>query len=598
MKPGVSATTLSKKSRPTFLRNGLTIESLKTLESISGEDLINLACDIPNDTYAEMNLHELYRDFASAEKINSTDGIVLTPRRVAKYMVQKTLELTCVSVENIRWCDPCSGSGIFIEEIIQKYFESRKTFDAPFIAAFELSSAGSFITLLNIIKAFENNGEDGRAFIKSNKFMLLTGDALIYLGKSSDLFTTKKHKFDVVIGNPPYVRSNNLTSKYKNEITNLFENKLSSSSDLYHYFILGSLLRLDSSGILCFITPANFFRSHSASKLRVEINKRSILRGLVDLDELKIFPDADIHTCIFWLQNEFLEGSETKYFYKHIYDEKCLDRFLSGNAVDYEDMSSDGIKPSGWVIKKDREKKPNKELLTLTEAQVRIFSGIRPPIKRAFVWQASEIERLPKKTVEKWFKPCRGATEIQKWRSGECNKYILFATKNSEEIPGSIIDLIKNHQPALYNNHDYKNRGNRITLRSCSYYHIFDKPRIVFPDISSRPKFSLETQSVINLDGSFIIESSSLALLGVLNSSVAWSYFSDNCSSVGNVNNKGRLRLKKVHVEKFPIPQELMSQSPITDELANNVRRILEHPHETELEENIDNLVKQLYGLQ
>ena len=163
------------------------------------------------------------------------------------------------------------------------------------------------------------------------------------------------------------------------------------------------------------------------------------------------------------------------------------------------------------------------------------------------------------------------------------------------EIPKEIEQLLTPYKEELLKRYESKTGSNWFTLRACSYYEVFNRPRIVFPDISGKSKFSLDTSKNIALDGTFVIATGNKALLGVLNSRLAWDYFINNCSSIGNAKNKGRLRLKKNHVNKFPIPKALLEGDDMTTELSALVERIISEGETPKLDEELNRLVDEIY---
>ena len=114
--------------------------------------------------------------------------------------------------------------------------------------------------------------------------------------------------FDIIIGNPPYVRQEKLTSKYKAQI-NIPERKISSKMDLSGYFYFRTMQYLKNNGILGFISSDTWMTAgygDSVQKLFLENKIQIILRPT-----FKIFQDADTTPAIFLLQknNEKIKTS-------------------------------------------------------------------------------------------------------------------------------------------------------------------------------------------------------------------------------------------------------------------------------------------------
>ena len=544
--------------------------------------------------------HDAY--FTSAEKmgINITSGVVGTPEYIADYMVGETVRSAGKVATQLSWYDPCSGSGIFIEAILKKCasengFLSEE--NLPEIFATEISPIGIFYCLLAIKRSLSDWGLDLSGYMSSKRLVITLGNSLSNYEESESLLKRYNRHFDVVIGNPPFVRSTRITSKQKQELREGFPHTYSGSANLYLYFISSALSALKPGGILCYISPANFFRSSSAVNLRKHLGENSQLLQLVDLDETPVFPDADIHSAIYWLQRINKKSKSEHFLYSHVKTQADLQK-LRTSSIEYEHMPSSGISSKGWtfILKDEDSLNRYSNVISLDNAGIAIYSGIRPGLKKAFIWERSELTHLSPEMFEEWFKPTIGARNIAKWASTVGDKLILFIPHETVSIPSEIESLLQPFQSDLIDRHSSKGKSKWYSLRPCSYYDLFERKRIVFPDISSQPRFSLDQTNNINLDGSLVIDSSDTALLGVLNSEIAWKYFIDNCPSIGNAKNKGRLRLKKAHVGNFPIPKTLLQGCKTSRELSTVVEEMIIHGENPTLLRRLNSLVNKLYA--
>jgi type I restriction-modification system DNA methylase subunit len=104
--------------------------------------------------------------------------------------------------------------------------------------------------------------------------------------------------FDVVIGNPPYVRQELLTA-FKPHWETRFSNVFSGTSDIYVYFYaLGSDL-LRPKGRLAFISSSGFARANFAENLRRFLAEQMQFEQFIDLGDTQIFADAkDVYPAI------------------------------------------------------------------------------------------------------------------------------------------------------------------------------------------------------------------------------------------------------------------------------------------------------------
>ena len=104
--------------------------------------------------------------------------------------------------------------------------------------------------------------------------------------------------FDTIIGNPPYVRFQDINSKTK-EYLKPFYKIFDSRTNLYLFFIYKSILHLNKGGELIFITPRDFLKNTSAVKLNNFLFSNGTLTHFFDLGDKKIFKTAQPN-CAIW----------------------------------------------------------------------------------------------------------------------------------------------------------------------------------------------------------------------------------------------------------------------------------------------------------
>ena len=78
-------------------------------------------------------------------------------------------------------------------------------------------------------------------------------------------------------------------------------------------------------------------------------------------------------------------------------------------------------------------------------------------------------------------------------------------------------------------------------LRSCAYYDLLDKPKILFPDMAKESRFALDGDGTYVTNTTYVIPRNDRFLLGVLNSSAIWFFAKNTFSSLGDAEEGGRL---------------------------------------------------------
>jgi len=105
--------------------------------------------------------------------------------------------------------------------------------------------------------------------------------------------------FSFVIGNPPYVRTESITSEYKKRLAHDYGNIYEGRFDLYIFFLgLGISLLNQRGGKLGFIVPGKFLVTENGGRLRQYILNNVAVRQMVDISQSKVFKDVGNYPVI------------------------------------------------------------------------------------------------------------------------------------------------------------------------------------------------------------------------------------------------------------------------------------------------------------
>ncbi|HEY6321867.1 MAG TPA: N-6 DNA methylase, partial [Thermoanaerobaculia bacterium] len=236
------------------------------------------------------------------------EGLVYTPRRLVDFILDLALDVTTQPIESTRILDPASGSGAFLEQITfrlaRRLVEKGVDFSVP---------AGSG-ALLGTIEAcvFGCDKDPNACAIARRSIRDLAGRLLgspippkffdsnvqvkDYLGVDK-LHFNGDSRFDLIVGNPPYVTTSRLSTAHKNELRDLFSSA-NGRVDLYALFFERSLQLLAPGGRLALITPNKFLTSESARPLRRLILQMSCVNVIAIFRSHRVFGGAATVPCV------------------------------------------------------------------------------------------------------------------------------------------------------------------------------------------------------------------------------------------------------------------------------------------------------------
>jgi len=364
--------------------------------------------------------------------------------------------------------------------------------------------------------------------------------------------SAKKSGFDIVIGNPPYVRAETLgeVKKYFEETYNCY----SGTADLYTYFYERGLDLLNDDGLLGYISSNKFIRSNYGMNLRSVLSSFQILR-IIDFGELPVFEDAATFPVIILIRKTFpLEN--TLFTQIENLNFNSLEEVIPLNQLEILPESfSSGL----WSFSNSAEekimKKMKKKGIPLSDyVNQEIYRGFVTGFNEAFIISKEKRNELIKKDSRSMeiIHPILHGDNVRKYRNEFKEEYIIL-TKIGTDIKKypEIFKHLSQYQKQLEIRQDQGD--NWWELRSCAYYDSFLKPKIIYPDIALESRFSFDEENYYTNATAFLIPKNDKYLLALLNSSLIWFYLTKICPVIGDINKRGRLRLKTVYLNGLPI---------------------------------------------
>lgn len=251
------------------------------------------------------------------------NGAFFTPQYIVDYIITNI-----APKESFKIIDPSCGSGAFLLGIIRYYVntfhKSIKCIVRDNLYGADILEYNTRRSKLLIILYALMNGE-----------IVNEGDIHIYTTDSLRCKWT--HKFDAVVGNPPYVKFQDLDDVTRSFLLNSYQTTQLGTYNLYFAFFELGLKLLGEEGKLGYITPNNYFTSLSGEPLRRFFQRNKSIFQIVDFNSTKVF-DVQTYTAI-----TFLNKKDNSYIqYDRIERGETPTHFLSSITLTpnkYSDLS-------------------------------------------------------------------------------------------------------------------------------------------------------------------------------------------------------------------------------------------------------------------
>lgn len=282
--------------------------------------------------------------------------------------------------------------------------------------------------------------EQGRLFDEETKSRINPFD---WHSKSSGFGKVmEKGGFDVVIGNPPYVRIQAMKEWAPVEVE-YYKTRYTSASkgnyDIYVVFVEKGISLLNPKGRLGFIMPHKFFQAKYGESLRDIISKGKHLSEIVHFGHQQVFEGATTYTCLIFFDKA---GRRQAHFIKV----NNIDEWIKGNGKEEGNIPARSITKSEWdfVVGKQAAlfNKLNKSKIKLGDV-ADVFVGLQTSADDVFIMdfieELPEALRLKSRSLDsEWILekgllfPLVSGTDVKRYDPLPARQYILFPYKVSD----------------------------------------------------------------------------------------------------------------------------------------------------------------------
>ena len=376
--------------------------------------------------------------------------------------------------------------------------------------------------------------------------------------------------FDVVLGNPPYVRQE-LLGDMKPYLQKRFE-VYHGVADLYCYFFERGLRLLKQGGRMGYISSSTFFKTNSGKPLREFLPKAATLEHVVDFGDVQVFEGVTTYPAILTMKNKLAPKNHEVLFWN--VDDLPQTNFRATYAKSHEPYPQSALDSGSWELENPKLKALRDKILkdkpTLKEVYGSPYRGILTGRNEAFVIDRATRDRLiaeDPKSAEV-LKPWLEGKDIQRWRTEGRDLYVIFTRRgiNLSEYP-AILNYLSDYRSVLepkqenwkpeYSGQKWFGRKSGTykwyeIQDSIDYFKRFSDVKIIYPHFSQGRKFSIDKSEYFSNDKSYILPVSDYGLLALLNSYPTWFFLRSICSAMRG--GEWRLELRVQYTETIPIP--------------------------------------------
>ena len=515
-------------------------------------------------------------------KLIKETGATFTPAKLADYISDRILSYYKYDNQLIKVLDPACGEGALLSSISKKLedknikyelmgFDSNEHFLET--ASLNLASHSLKASLINKDFLEQINPESSQ-------------QKLFPISSSSNPINGT---IDLIIANPPYVRTQILGADYAQSISNKFN--LKGRVDLYYPFLMGMAYALKENGLLGVITSNRYLSTKSGISIRKFLKENFEILEIIDLGDTKLF-DAAVLPAIFIGRKKTAKPNFNSRFVK-IYEELNGYKGPLKPAFDIYDIirnkengyfsienkkykKTSGVikfidsKDSSWALLSSEENswinKVNKSANNFIGDLFKVRVGIKSTADKIFIkddWESQD--NVPEAAL---LKDLISQENINSWGLSTVKKLKVLYPHYSKDGKKYTIDLEQFPSAKNYLESHRKKLSSRKYLIDAGrkWYELWvpqnpnswQKPKLVFPDISTSPRFHFdESKRIVNGNCYWIVAETPqevdhlLLIQGVANSLLMTKYHS---LMFNNKLYSGRRRYFSQFVEKYPLP--------------------------------------------
>jgi type I restriction-modification system DNA methylase subunit len=391
--------------------------------------------------------------------------------------------------------------------------------------------------------------------------------------------------FDIVLGNPPYVRMEFLKAM-KPYLEKRFA-VVSDRADLYAYFFERGLKLLKDGGRMGYISSSTFFKTGSGKPLREYLLREATLETVVDFGDLQIFEGVTTYPAILTMQRRApAKGHDLQFWNVEDLPTSNFRATFRGHAGPYPQSE---LGEGSWELESPALRALRQKISTghpiLKEVYGKPLYGIKTGLNPAFVIDDQTKQELCRKDPNSLdlLKPFIEGKHLKRWRSEPGGKWLVLIPKGwtksryTAATAPEAFDHFSSDYPAIAEwLSPFEARAKKRTdqgdfwweLRACAYYDSFAGPKLIYGDIIAAPSMHIDSSGVICDTTGFIVPKVTFAHLATLNSKAIWFFF----KAMTPLARGGFYRSKTQYIQNLPLPEMSEGQKANLGKLAHSAQ--------------------------